>query len=78
MDGREIEAKAVVIADGSQSPWAKTFKLGPNQQKFASTFSGRIKRRGNLGSETARFEFGLVKNGFAWAFPLNNEVNIGM
>jgi flavin-dependent dehydrogenase len=78
LDGRQIEARAVVIADGSQSPWSKTFNLGPNQQKFASTFSGRIKRRGNLGNETARFEFGLVKNGFAWAFPLNNEVNIGM
>ena len=78
LDGRQIEARAVVIADGSESPWPKTFNLGPNQQKFASTFSGRIKRRGNLGNETARFEFGLVKNGFAWAFPLKNEVNIGM
>ncbi len=78
LDGRQIEAKAVVIADGSQSPWPTIFNLGPNQQKFASTFSGRIKRKGNLRSETARFEFGLVKNGFAWAFPLNNEVNIGM
>ena len=78
LDGRQIEARAVVIADGSQSPWSKTFNLGPTQQKFASTFSGRIKRRGNLRNETARFEFGLVKNGFAWAFPLDNEVNIGM
>ncbi len=78
LDGRQIEAKAVVIADGSQSPWPKTFNLGPKQQKFASTFSGRLKGRGDLKSETARFEFGLVKNGFAWAFPLSNEVNIGM
>tara|TARA_B100000579_G_scaffold251340_1_gene206782 strand:+ start:276 stop:1406 length:1131 start_codon:yes stop_codon:yes gene_type:complete len=78
LDGRQIETKAVVIADGSQSTWPKTFKLGPMKQKFASTFSGRIKRRGKLRSKTARFEFGLVKNGFAWAFPLKNEVNIGM
>ncbi len=78
LDGRQIEAKAVVIADGSQSPWPQTFNLGPNKQKFASTFSGRVKRRGNLRDKTARFEFGLVKNGFAWAFPLKNEVNIGM
>ncbi len=78
LDGRQIEAKAIIIADGSQSPWPKTFNLGPSQPKFAFTFSGRIKRKGNLKSETARFEFGLVKNGFAWAFPLNNEVNIGM
>ena len=78
LDGRKVEAKAVVIADGSQSPWPKTFKLGPKKQKFASTFSGRIKRKGNLKSETARFEFGLVTNGFAWAFPLNDEINIGI
>ena len=78
LDGRQIEAKAVVIADGSQSPWPKTFNLGPKKQKFASTFSGRVKRKGNLKNETARFELGLVSNGFAWAFPLNNEVNIGM
>ena len=77
-DGRQLEAKAVVIADGSQSPWPKTLNLGPHEQKFASTFSGTIKRRGDVKSETARFEFGLVKNGFAWAFPANNEVNIGM
>ena len=78
LDGRQVEAKAVVIADGSQSPWPKTFNLGPNQQKFASTYSGRVKRKGNLRDETARFEFGLVKNGFAWAFPLKDAVNIGM
>ena len=77
-DGRQIEAKAIIIADGSQSPWPKTFNLGPKKQKFASTFSGRINRKGNLRSETARFEFGIVNNGFAWAFPLNKEINIGM
>ncbi len=77
-DGRQIEAKAVIIADGSQSPWPKTFNLGPNKEKYASTFSGRINRKGNLKEGTARFEFGLVKNGFAWAFPLNNQINIGI
>ena len=78
LDGRQIEAKSVVIADGSQSPWPKTFNLGPIRPRFASTFSGRIQRKGNLRSETARFEFGIVNNGFAWAFPLKNEVSIGM
>ena len=78
LDGRQIEAKAIVIADGSQSPWPKIFNLGPKKKNYASTFSGRINRKGNLKNKTARFEFGLVNNGFAWAFPLNNEVNIGM
>tara|TARA_B100000965_G_scaffold191394_1_gene159777 strand:+ start:687 stop:1832 length:1146 start_codon:yes stop_codon:yes gene_type:complete len=78
LDGRQIEAKAVVIADGSHSRWPTFFNLGPKKQKFASSFSGRISRKGNLRRETARFEFGLVKNGFAWAFPLRDEVNIGI
>ena len=78
LDGRQLEAKAVVIADGSQSQWPKVFNLGPNQRKFASTFSGRVERKGHLKDETARFEFGIIKNGFAWAFPLRNGVNIGM
>ena len=78
LDGRQIEAKAVVIADGSQSPWPKTFNLGPKKQSFASTFSGRIKRKGNLKSETARFEFGLVNNGFAWAFPFQYLLHCSM
>ena len=77
-DGRQIESKSVVIADGSQSLWPRTFNLGPKKQNYASTFSGRIKNKGNLTSQTARFEFGLVANGFAWAFPLENEINIGM
>ncbi len=70
LDGRQLEAKAVVIADGSQSPWPKTFNLGPSKQKFASTFSGRVKRRGNLKSETARFEFGLVKKWFCMGISI--------
>ncbi len=78
LDGRQLEAKAIVIADGSQSPWAQTFNLGPKKQNYASTFSGRLKGKGNLKHKTARFEFGLVDNGFAWAFPLNNEVNVGI
>ena len=78
LDGRQIEAKAIVIADGSSSPWPKTFNLGPKREHYASTFSVRIKGKGNLKKETARFEFGLVNNGFAWAFPLNDEVNIGI
>ncbi len=78
LDGRQIESKAIVIADGSQSKWPETFGLGPKKPSYASTFAGRVKRKGNLKSKTARFEFGLVDNGFAWAFPLKNEVNIGM
>ncbi len=77
-EGIQLEATAVVIADGSNSPWPQIFHLGPRSQHHAHTTSVRLKGRGNLKEGTARFEFGLVNHGFAWAFPLKDEVNIGI
>ena len=77
-DGRELAAKIIVIADGSLSPWPKVFGLGPQRQHHASTTSVRLKGKGNLQKETARFEFGLVRHGFAWAFPFSEGVNVGI
>ena len=77
-NGKQLESKAIVIADGSNSPWPRTFNLGPKKQRYASTLSLRLKGRGNLKSNTARFEFGLVENGFAWAFPLQGEISLGI
>ncbi len=78
INGKSIYAKSVIIADGSSSPWPKLFNLGPKNQHHASTVSVRLEGRGNLKEGSTRFEFGLVKNGFAWAFPLKNGVNIGI
>ncbi len=77
-NGEQLEAKAVVIADGSNSPWPKKFGLGPINQHHACTTSVRLENRGNLEEGTTKFEFGLVKHGFAWAFPLSGGVNIGI
>ena len=33
---------------------------------------------GNIPKDSVRFEFGFVKYGFAWAFPLKDSVNIGL
>ena len=77
-DGQTIEAKSVIIADGSKSPWPKLYGLGPEKLHHASTISVRLKGRGNLKKNTARFEFGLTHHGFAWAFPLHEEVNVGV
>ncbi len=76
--GEKLTAKAVVIADGSNSPWPKKFGIGPSQQHYAFTTSVRLERRGSLSKSTAKFEFGLVKHGFAWAFPLAGGINIGI
>ncbi len=77
-DGDRILAKAVIIADGSNSPWPKLFDIGPKKLHYALTTSVRLNRRGLIKEGTSRFEFGLVHHGFAWAFPLKNSVNIGV
>ena len=76
-NGNKLISKAIIIADGSNSPWAKTFSLGPKVQHHASTLSLRLNARGNLKPGTTRFEFGLLKYGFVWAFPIKNGVNVG-
>ena len=71
-------SKFLVIADGSQSQWAGYFKLGPRKPKFANTIALRLKGSGDIPKEAVRFEFGFVRYGFAWAFPLKDSVNIGL
>ncbi len=72
------KSKFLVIADGSQSKWAGYFTLGPRKPKFANTIALRLKGLGNIPKDAVRFEFGFVKYGFAWAFPLKDSVNIGL
>jgi len=68
----------LVIADGSQSKWASFFNLGPRKPKFANTISLRLKGLGEIPRDAVRFEFGFIKYGFAWAFPLRESLNIGL
>ena len=68
----------LVIADGSQSKWAEFFKLGPRNPKFAKTISLRLRGLGEIPKDAVRFEFGFIKYGFAWAFPLKESLNIGL
>ena len=77
-EGRQLKAKALIIADGSKSKWPKILGLGPKTLHYASTLSIRLEGQGTLPGNTTRFEFGLVKYGFAWAFPINDGVNIGI
>ena len=71
-------SKFLVIADGSQSQWASYFNLGPKYPKFANTIALRMKGLGNIPKDSVRFEFGFIKYGFAWAFPLKENLNIGL
>ena len=77
-DGRQWQARSLVIADGSGSPWPEQLGIGPRGVSHASTVSVRLQGQGKLADGSARFEFGLVHHGFAWAFPLAGGVNVGV
>ena len=75
---RKYISEFLVVADGSQSKWAGYFKLGPKKPKFANTISLRLRGLGGIPRDSVRFEFGFIKYGFAWAFPLKESLNIGL
>ncbi len=71
-------SKFLVMADGSESYWTSHLQLGPPKPKYAETIAIRINGHGNISKNSVRFDFGSVKYGFAWAFPLRESVNIGL
>ncbi len=73
-----FRAKYLVIADGSESFWSSFLSLGPKKPKYARTLAINIKGLGNFTKNTVRFEFGSIKYGFAWAFPMQDSINIGL
>lgn len=70
-------ARAVVIADGSGSRLAGAWGLGPTRPRFADTVSVEVACE-PAEPATARFEFGLVRHGFCWAFPRRGGISIGV
>ncbi|MEB3253397.1 MAG: geranylgeranyl reductase family protein [Synechococcus sp.] len=76
--GQHWLTRSVVLADGSSSPWPQRLGLGAKNPQMATTMSVRLEGQGKLSDGTTRFEFGLVKQGFAWAFPIAGGVNIGV
>lgn len=71
------QARAVVIADGSGSTLAVAHGLGPAKPRYADTVSVEVACE-PLEPSTARFEFGLVRHGFCWAFPRQGGYSIGV
>ena len=70
-------AKALVVADGSASGLATQLGLGPPNPRYASTVS--VDLEGAVQDpHVARFEFGLVRHGFCWAFPRQGGYSIGV
>ena len=75
--GEVVQAPAVVIADGSASPFATAQGLGPPRPRYASTVSVEVDAS-VAEPGVARFEFGLVHHGFCWAFPRADGYSIGV
>ena len=75
--GHVYRSRAVVIADGSDSRFAAPLGLGPARPRFAAAVAVDVDAE-VLEPETARFEFGLVRHGFCWAFPRQGGYSIGV
>jgi len=75
---KNYKAKFLVIADGSDSQWPTFLKIGPKRPRYAQTAAIRLNSLGNLSENSVRFDFGSIKYGFSWAFPLKQSVNIGI
>jgi len=75
--GEAWHARTLLIADGSGSALAAPLGLGPPRPRFASTLSlevgGPVRESG-----VAFFDFGLVSQGFCWAFPRRQGYSIGV
>jgi len=75
--GHVYRSRAVVLADGSNSRFASALGLGPARPRFAAAVAAEVEAD-VLDPDTARFEFGLVRHGFCWAFPRQGGYSIGV
>ena len=71
------QARSLLIANGSGSPWASQLGLGPPRPRYASTLSVEVEGP-VLEPGLASFDFGLVPQGFCWAFPRLQGYSIGV
>ncbi|MFM8258607.1 MAG: NAD(P)/FAD-dependent oxidoreductase [Vulcanococcus sp.] len=75
--GRRFRSRTLVLADGSSSAFAAELGLGPARPRFAAATAVEVEAPVQE-PETARFEFGLVRHGFCWAFPRLGGYSIGV
>lgn len=75
--GNVYTARGLVLADGSSSRFSVPLGLGPARPRYAAAVAVEVEAEVHEPS-TARFEFGLVRHGFCWAFPRQGGYSIGM
>ncbi len=67
-----FEARYLIAADGAKGPMAKWLGFGDRQTRL-----GAVMEVPNANSNTAQFDFGLVKNGFVWNLPKADGCSAG-
>jgi len=75
--GNVYTSRGLVLADGSNSRFSVPLGLGPARPRFAAAVAVDVEAEVHEPS-TARFEFGLVRHGFCWAFPRQGGYSIGV
>jgi geranylgeranyl reductase family protein len=68
-----VQGRYLVAADGAQGPMAKW--LGFKERK---TRTGAVLEVPEGGTNTAKFDFGMVKNGFIWSLPKANSYSVAV
>lgn len=76
-NGAALQARSLLIADGSSSPLAGRLGLGPPRPRHASTLSLEVACE-VMEPGVAGFDFGLVPQGFCWVFPRQQGYSIGV
>jgi geranylgeranyl reductase family protein len=75
--GQVHSSRSLLIAAGSGSTLPGRLRLGPLRPRFATTLSLEVDCA-VLEPDLARFDFGLVPQGFCWVFPRLQGYSIGV
>ena len=71
------EAQYLIAADGAKGPMAKFLGFKKRKRLFGGALEAEAMTPVKQ-SHVAHFEFGMVKNGYAWNFPKSDGYSIGI
>ncbi len=79
VDGAEVEAAALVAADGVNGPTRKALGLG-GDYVLGVAFEGNVPNEvaGSRYAGLAEIELGTIPGGYGWVFPKGDHVNVGV
>ena len=79
VDGRQVEADALVGADGVNGPVRKSLGLG-GEYVLGVALEANVANEvvGERYKGIAELELGIIPGGYAWVFPKGDHVNVGV